>query len=184
MDVERTSAPRGVPSLFWRVSSSLALAVALTLLGALLQRALWRQGISGIAAYLDDLLVGVLAGLLVFIYEHRRSRDLRERLATISAMNEHIRSALREIACLALPEVQQIQTIRKSVSRIEWALREIIPAEEEAKSWKGLGFLDPTEVICPICGATKGSPCNSTTTFHRERIEAAHLVIHDGATEE
>src|SRR6185312_14785354 len=174
MNLERESGRPAIPPLFRRIGSSLLLAVALTLLGAVVQRALWMNGIFGIAAYLDNLLVGLLAGLLVFVYELQRTKDVRQKLTTISAMNHHIRNALQEIACVKYAaEAEQVQIIRRSVSKIEWALREILPGTNETNVLIESAFMDPADVMCPLCHAGKQAPCENTNTFHRERIEAA-----------
>ena len=74
------------------------LGFTLFVLGALLQNLLLRQGLFGTSMYVDDLLLGVLAGLVVFIYEQGRYRQIRMKIATIAAMNHHVRNALQAIA--------------------------------------------------------------------------------------
>jgi hypothetical protein len=80
---------------------------------------------------IDNLITACLIGLIVFAYERRRSRDIRQRLRVIAAMNHHIRNALQSILWAPYYESQpkQIKSIRDSVERIEWALREILPGE-------------------------------------------------------
>ena len=60
-----SSSPK-VPSLLQRVGFSFLLGFGLFACGALVQGVLGLRGITGISAYLDDLILGVLAGLLVF----------------------------------------------------------------------------------------------------------------------
>ena len=48
---------------------------------------LGKEGVSGISIYIDDLVLGILAGLMVFAYEQRRYKAIREKVAIISAMN-------------------------------------------------------------------------------------------------
>jgi hypothetical protein len=118
------------PSLLRRISFSFLLGFALFLLGAGLESVLQQRGVTGVNAYLDDLVLGVLAGLLVFAYEHRRSRDLRQKLAVISAMNHHVRNALQTISYVTYTEqAKQMLLIQQSVNRIQWALSEILPGE-------------------------------------------------------
>lgn len=119
-----------VPSLLRRISFSFLLGFGLFVLGAGLQGALERRGFTRPGVYLDDLVLAVLAGLLVFAYEHRRSRELRQKLAVISAMNHHVRNALQTIAYVPYTEqAKQMLLIQQSVNRIQWALNEILPGE-------------------------------------------------------
>jgi hypothetical protein len=92
-----SSGPK-LPSLLRRIGLSFLLGFALFVLGALLQGALRTQGISGISIYVDDLVLGVVSGLVVFVYEQRRYKAIREKIATISAMNHHVRNALQAIS--------------------------------------------------------------------------------------
>jgi hypothetical protein len=119
-----------VPSLLRRISLSFLLGFGLFLLGAGLQIILQQHSITRVSIYLDDLVLGVLAGLMAFAYEHRRSRELRQKLAVISAMNHHVRNALQTISYVPYTEqAKQILLIQQSVNRIQWALREILPGE-------------------------------------------------------
>jgi hypothetical protein len=87
-----------VPSLFRRVGLSFTLGFGLFVLGAFLQGLLHSWGVSGISVYIDDLVLGVAAGLGFFAYEQRRSKDIRQKIAVISAMNHHVRNALQTIS--------------------------------------------------------------------------------------
>lgn len=90
-----------------------------------------RRGISSGWELVDNLLTAVLAGLVVFIYEYRRSRYMHQRLRIIAAMNHHVRNALQSIlwSPYAQDSQDQIRKVQDSVNRIEWALREILPSE-------------------------------------------------------
>jgi hypothetical protein len=126
-----SSGPK-LPSLLRRIGLSFLLGFALFVLGALLQGALRTQGISGISIYVDDLVLGVVSGLVVFVYEQRRYKAIREKIATISAMNHHVRNALQAISYAPHAEqAKQIELIQQSVSRIQWALREVLPGTAE-----------------------------------------------------
>jgi len=119
-----------VPSLLRCISFSFLLGFALFVLGAGLQGVLQQRGITRGSLYLDDLVLGVLAGLMAFAYEHRRSRELRQKLAVISAMNHHVRNALQTISYVPYTEqAKQMLLIQQSVNRIQWALKEILPGE-------------------------------------------------------
>jgi hypothetical protein len=119
-----------VPSLLRRVGFSFLLGFGLFVLGAVLQGVLHQRNISGASIYFDDVFLGVLAGLVVFAYEQRRSRDIRRKLEVISEMNHHVRNALQTISYVPYTEqAKQILLIQQSVNRIQWALREILPGE-------------------------------------------------------
>ena len=119
-----------VPSLLRRISFSFLLGFGLFVLGAALQGVLQQRSLTHISIYLDDLVLGILAGLMAFAYEHRRSRDLRQKLAVISAMNHHVRNALQTISYVPYTEqAKQMLLIQQSVNRIQWALQEILPGD-------------------------------------------------------
>ena len=146
-----------VPSLLQRVGFSFLLGFGLFVFGALVQGVLGRRGITGISAYLDDLILGVLAGLLVFAYEHRRSRDMRKKLAVIAAMNHHVRNALQTISYLPYTDqAKQVLLIQQSVNRIQWALQEILPGETEHEQ-----SLPP---VSKVVGIDKPDAAKSTGT--------------------
>ena len=78
---------------------------------------------------LDDLAGGLIAGLLIYHYERRRSQFLTERLKIIELMNHHVRNALQGIvgSVYACGHDNQLNQLQSSIYRIEWALREILP---------------------------------------------------------
>jgi len=80
----------------------------------------------------SDALGGLIASFLVFRllqYEMDRRLRLRERIEAIANMNHHVRNALQVISFSAFSaaDQQQLQAVRDSVNRIQWALREILP---------------------------------------------------------
>ena len=133
-----------VPSLLRRVGFSFLLGFSLFVLGALLQGVLHRRGITQVNIYLDDMVMGVMAGLVVFAYEQRRSKDIRQKLAVISAMNHHVRNALQAIAYVPYTEqAKQIMLIEQSVNRIQWALQEILPGDRLQEEHLATASRDP-----------------------------------------
>ena len=123
------------PSLFRRLGFSFLLGFGLFMFGAVLETLVYQHD-SPVTGYLDDLIMGVVAGLVVFAYEQRRSRELRQKLAMISAMNHHVRNALQTISYVPYTEqAKQMLLIQQSVNRIQWALQEILPGEgQEAQN--------------------------------------------------
>ena len=92
-----------------------------------------KLGVGGVPALIDDLLVGIVAGAMVFAYERHQHKLVLARLRVIAEMNHHVRNALQPILYSPfLPEqAQQVRTIQEGTRRIEWALREVLPGEAE-----------------------------------------------------
>jgi hypothetical protein len=89
----------------------------------------------GIVA-LSDVITGAIAGALFyqFVKHEKAKRELiRERMHTIAELNHHIRNALQVIKFWGTQhqnctlDEMQIQLMKESVDRIEWALREVLP---------------------------------------------------------
>lgn len=81
-----------------------------------------------------DLAVALLCGGLLarVIYDSRKRAQLvQQRLRIVAEMNHHIRNALEQIEFTAHAEHRReaTESIDLAVSRIEWALREILPRE-------------------------------------------------------
>jgi hypothetical protein len=89
-----------------------------------------------VTALVDDLLIGVLAGVLVFAYERHQHKLILEKMRVISEMNHHVRNALQPImySPYLKEQAEQVRTIQEGTRRIEWALREVLPAEDSAPS--------------------------------------------------
>ncbi len=80
----------------------------------------------------SDALLGVVAGALIFRllqYERERRARLRQRIAVIADMNHHVRNALQVISFHAYTTTdrEQIEAVKESMERIQWALKEILP---------------------------------------------------------
>ena len=81
----------------------------------------------------DDLIIALGAAAVVFYYERERSRILAERLRVIRDMNSFVRNELQILyACLENPEKTRVSTMERSVERIDWALRELLPGTQPA----------------------------------------------------
>jgi hypothetical protein len=121
------------PTLLRRTAYSFLLGLSIFLLGAAVEGTLRRRGINGTWEWIDNAVTGILSGLLVFWYEHRRYRGVERNLRMIAAMNHHVRNALQSItyAPYSLSQAEQINLIQASVTRIQWALREILPGDTD-----------------------------------------------------
>lgn len=129
------------PPLLRRIGLSVLTGFSLFALGALVQALLQRSHIHGVTLYLDDILLGLLAGLLIFAYEQRRYRALMDRIRVIAEMNHHVRNALQTITFSRFAEApKQVQMLDESTKRIQWALQEILPGEDERVTDQPKGF--------------------------------------------
>jgi hypothetical protein len=83
-------------------------------------------GLTGVKRLGDNLLGGMIVGVIIFIDERRRQRYLADRLYVIALMNHHVRNSLQTIM-FAHDTDKEVEFIHEAVLRIEWALREILP---------------------------------------------------------
>jgi hypothetical protein len=80
-----------------RAVYSFSLGFGIFLLGVALRTLLDRLGVGGVMATVDDLLTGILAGLLVFAYERHHHKLVLDKMRVIAEMNHHVRNALQSI---------------------------------------------------------------------------------------
>ena len=84
------------------------------------------------ATIFDDVLLGVLVTILVIVIQHTAElRARRHKFAVMMEMNHHIRNALQTIISCTFDakDRETANKVRDAASRIEWALREVLPAE-------------------------------------------------------
>lgn len=118
-----------LPSLTRRIGISLLVGLIIAIIGGLVQALIGNHPLVSIES-VDDFIIGILAGLVIFVYEQRRYYATMNKMQMISAMNHHVRNALQTISYAPYTEQEkQIRMIAESVGRIEWALREILPGE-------------------------------------------------------
>jgi hypothetical protein len=128
-----------IESLWTRRSGWLALCIVVlvALVDYYLDRFLVYAGVSrGYLMGLGSLVIGMVAGgLFLYVARHEKAhRDqLRERMQTVADLNHHIRNALQVIKLCGAQSSEssldgrQLQLIKESADRIEWALREVLP---------------------------------------------------------
>jgi hypothetical protein len=111
---------------------SFGLCCGIFLLGVALSTLLQSWRVSGMTAAVDDLLIGVLAGVLVFAYERHQHKLVLEKMRVIADMNHHVRNALQPImySPYLKEQAEQVRIIQEGTRRIEWALREVLPGED------------------------------------------------------
>ena len=78
------------------------------------------------------IMIGALVAQLVLLYQQRQ-QQAQARVQRIAEMNHHVRNALQVIAywSLADKEMRQVELVQDAVNRIQWALREILPRDDE-----------------------------------------------------
>lgn len=114
------------------VKSFLTLA-CVTIAGLIADQFLRREGISRRdLLFLSDVLVGLVAASLVFVlsvYHAQKAKLVEDRLRVIGEMNHHIRNALQVIEYHAWTTKgeEEIASMHQAVSRITWALQEVLP---------------------------------------------------------
>src|SRR5215813_11195460 len=119
-------------SLLRRIGLSFLLGFSLFGLGAIVTMILEQTRVRDVTLYIDDLVLGVLCGLLVFFYERRRYRAMLDKIRVIAVMNHHVRNALQTISLSPYADqAKQIKPLDESSRRIQYALREILPGEVE-----------------------------------------------------
>ena len=112
---------------------SIAFGVCVFSLGSGLAAWLTIHNVHGFLAFVDNLVAGIAAGLMVLLYERWRQREVDKKLQTIRLMNHHVRNALQIISAAAsgVEGAQQTTWVQDAVRRIDWALREVLPGEIE-----------------------------------------------------
>jgi hypothetical protein len=81
---------------------------------------------------ISDAISAIVISLLsykVFRLQQQRREYVRHRVEVIADMNHHVRNALQVISLTThgSSSTEEIGTIRESVNRIQWALRELLP---------------------------------------------------------
>jgi len=101
-------------------------------LGSLTDFWLRRQTANGLIATVDDVLIGIGAGILVLLYERRQRQNIIKKLEVIRLMNHHVRNSLQVISLAAsVPQREMAENVEEAVERIEWALREVLPGQRD-----------------------------------------------------
>ncbi|HEX3091066.1 MAG TPA: hypothetical protein VHW72_00510 [Candidatus Angelobacter sp.] len=116
-----------------RALFSFFLGFGIFILGVVLRTVFDKLGVGGVPALIDDLLIGILAGAMVFAYERHQHKLILARMRVIAEMNHHVRNALQPIiySPFLKEQAEQIRLIQEGTRRIEWALREVLPGELE-----------------------------------------------------
>jgi hypothetical protein len=118
----------------WKLAlTTFGIFLLVTVLGYGFERMLSRDGVSRqLLAAASSALTGlVVAGLFLQLTHNlqNRRRLIQARLEVIADMNHHIRNALQVLSYGTATHGKKTETemMRESISRIEWALREVLP---------------------------------------------------------
>jgi hypothetical protein len=115
-------------SAFWKATLLFILVAGLLIAADQLSI---RYGLEGSQRILDDLLGGLIASSVFYLYERHRLRRLSEQLHVIDLMNHHIRNALQPLMFVPdeSEEKPRMKVVEECVRRIDWALREVLPGK-------------------------------------------------------
>jgi uncharacterized protein YbcC (UPF0753/DUF2309 family) len=89
------------------------------------------HGLHAEATFLDEFLLPVFTSALVFVIELSHERDqklMSQKSKVIELLNHHIRNALQTIVDSTYIH-GNLEGIRPSVERIQWALQEVLPGQ-------------------------------------------------------
>ena len=86
------------------------------------------------ATILDDVLIGTMVAVLVFLLELHHQKEMvqeQRKIAVVREMNHHVRNALQAIvlATSTASDREIMNKVQEATERIEWTLREILPSE-------------------------------------------------------
>jgi hypothetical protein len=112
---------------------SVGLGFCVFLFGSASAAWLSHHNVHGFLAFVDNFVAGIIAGLMVLLYERWRQREVDKKLRTIQLMNHYVRNALQVIltASTSVEDAEQPKIVQDAVQRIEWALREVLPGKIE-----------------------------------------------------
>jgi signal transduction histidine kinase len=112
---------------------SILICIGVFLLGSLSDVWLQQNGGTLPVAIIDDALVGIAAGLLVYFYERQQNRRMIRKLEVIRLMNHHVRNSLQVISGAASSShgAESASDVQDAVQRIDWALREVLPGQRD-----------------------------------------------------
>jgi hypothetical protein len=94
-----------------------------------------RCGFEGSQRMVDDLLGGLIACSIFYLFERHRLRRLSDNLHVIDIMNHHIRNALQPLMFLTyVPEGRKrMKLVEECVRSIDWALRDVLPGKSDER---------------------------------------------------
>jgi hypothetical protein len=114
----------------------LAVAIAIFIVDDFLDHLMLHITSANIALELSDAITAILIGALttqVLVFYRQRQLQAQARVQRIAEMNHHVRNALQVITywSLAEKEKRQVELVQDAVNRIQWALREVLPRDDD-----------------------------------------------------
>lgn len=114
--------------------AGLAVGLVIFIIDSGLEYILLHKGVShSWTLFISDAIaasaVAFFATYTFSLYQQKEA-EVRERVERVVEMNHHVRNALQVITYWSLAErdKKEVELIRQAVDRIEWALREVLPA--------------------------------------------------------
>ena len=114
----------------------LGVAIAVFILDDTLDHLMLHISSASIALEISDAITAILIGALttqVVVFYRQRQLQSQARVQRIAEMNHHVRNALQVITywSLAEKEKRQVELVQDAVNRIQWALREVLPRDDD-----------------------------------------------------
>jgi hypothetical protein len=103
--------------------------------GMILRPLIRTMGINLEATLIDELMIGVLMGLVICCIHAAFRRSYERRLkAAVDELNHHVRNSLQVILNqqVLCPHCNP-ENISDAMQRVDWALREILPKEMQPR---------------------------------------------------
>jgi hypothetical protein len=118
--------------LLWGLAAAIVFFVIDNFLDHLMLRITSPNVALEISDAITAILIGAMVAQMAVLYRQRQLQALA-RVHRIAEMNHHVRNALQVITfgSLAEKEKRQVELVQDAVNRIQWALREILPRDEE-----------------------------------------------------
>jgi hypothetical protein len=114
----------------------LGVAIAIFILDDSLDHLMLHITSASIALEISDAITAILIGALttrMVLFYRQRQLQAQARVQRIAEMNHHVRNALQVITywSLAEKEKRQVELVQNAVNRIQWALREVLPRDDD-----------------------------------------------------
>jgi hypothetical protein len=118
--------------LLWGLAAAIVFFVIDNFLDHLMLRITSPNVALEISDAITAILIGAMVAQMAVLYRQRQLQALA-RVQRIAEMNHHVRNALQVITywSLAEKEKRQVELVQDAVNRIQWALREILPRDDD-----------------------------------------------------
>ena len=117
--------------IIWSIIAGMVIFLVSVWLDLVVRALSWKH-----VAVVDDFLMGLLCGALIFFYEEQRHRAMMRRFSSVGEINHIIRNELEIIQYSAhfTQNKEHIERIRACVGHIDSALRDVLGEKKPARS--------------------------------------------------